>query len=156
IEDILLDKMLAMGIISLADLSEVGAEPLVNELGMDEGLAAKVVETAGVESQRIAVEMEAAKKAAKLAAEQDARAAAEGGLESEAVESEPGVPSSADNAVGDAAAVATAAPQDDPVEGDAAASGLMENEESQQTTEQGLAVDEPTMEAGAVEAGDPT
>ena len=123
---------------------------------MDEGLAAKVVETAGVESQRIAAETEAAKKAAKLAAEQDARAAAEGGLESEAVESELEVPSSADNTVGDTAAVVTAAPQNDPVEGDAAASGLMENEESQQATEQGLAVDEPTMEAGVVEAGDPT
>jgi len=68
VEDVLLDKLLAMGIISLADIAEVGAEPLVKELELDETLAAKIIDIAGVEAKRIAVEAEAAGKAAEEAA----------------------------------------------------------------------------------------
>lgn len=72
IEDVMLDKMLAMGIISLADLAEVGTAPLTKDLSVDETLAARVVETAAEEAKRIAAETEAAKKAA---AEQEREAA---------------------------------------------------------------------------------
>jgi N utilization substance protein A len=75
VEDVLLDKLLAMGIISLGDLAEVGTEPLVNELDMEETLAQQVVDVADVEAKRLAAEAEAAKQAA--AAEAAAQAAAE-------------------------------------------------------------------------------
>ena len=67
VEDVMLDKMLAIGVISLGDLTEVGPEPLVNELSMSEALAAKVVEVAGEAAKRFAVEIEAAKQAAAAA-----------------------------------------------------------------------------------------
>lgn len=67
VEDVVLDKMLAMGIISLADIGEVGAEPLVKDLGLDGGLAARIVQTAGSEARRLADEARAAKLAAEAA-----------------------------------------------------------------------------------------
>jgi len=66
--DLVLDKLLAFGIVSLADLSEVGAEPLVTELGLEQALADQVVEIAAAEAKRIAAETEAAKAAAARAA----------------------------------------------------------------------------------------
>lgn len=68
VEDVLLDKMLAMGVVSLGDLSDVGTAPLVSDLGLTAELAAKLIEVAVVESKRIALEEEATKKAAKEAA----------------------------------------------------------------------------------------
>lgn len=65
VEDVLLDKLLAMGIISLADLAEVGAEPFIKELELDVELAEKIVSVAAEESQRLA---EDAAKAKALAA----------------------------------------------------------------------------------------
>ena len=43
VEDVLLDKLLAMGIISLGDLVEVGAEPLQKELELESELASRLV-----------------------------------------------------------------------------------------------------------------
>lgn len=73
VEDVMLDKLLAMGMIALSDLTEVGVEPLVTELELDEALAKRVVEVAGEEAKRIAAEAEAAKKAD--ASEEAAKAA---------------------------------------------------------------------------------
>jgi len=56
IDDVLLEKMVAMGMISLMDVDEVGTEPLVNELGMEAELAARIVETASSEARRLAAE----------------------------------------------------------------------------------------------------
>lgn len=67
VEDVFLDKLLAMGIISLGDIGEVGAEPLVSELTLSQELAERIVAVAGVEAQRLAAEAEATKKAAMLA-----------------------------------------------------------------------------------------
>jgi len=78
VEDVLLDKMLAIGVISLADFEEIGTEPLVEELGLDEALAARIVEVAGVEAKRLAAEAEAAKKAKAEAAAVVAAAQAAG------------------------------------------------------------------------------
>lgn len=77
-EDVLLDKMLAVGLISLADLAEVGAQPLVDDLGMEPELAERVVAHATVEAKRLAEEAEAAKAAAKLAAAEKAAQEAAG------------------------------------------------------------------------------
>ncbi|MBU0716827.1 MAG: transcription termination factor NusA [Planctomycetes bacterium] len=68
VEDIMLDKMLAMGIVSLADLEGVGMAPLVKDLGMEEALAVRIVEVAATEAKRLAVATEAAKRAAAEAA----------------------------------------------------------------------------------------
>ena len=64
IDDEKIDKMMAMGIISLMDVEEVGTNPLVSELGLSEELAKQVVATAGEEGRRLAAE-HAAEKAAK-------------------------------------------------------------------------------------------
>lgn len=77
VEDVLLDKMLAMGVVSLSDLAEVGVEPLTADLGMAEELAARVVEIAASEAKRIAAEEEAAKQAAAAEAAAQAKLAKE-------------------------------------------------------------------------------
>lgn len=45
-EDRLVDNMLALGLLSVMDIEEVGVEPLVKELGLDEQLAKTIVEVA--------------------------------------------------------------------------------------------------------------
>jgi len=72
VEDVTLDKMLALGIVSLGDLAEVGSEPLVTEFEMAQVLANRVVEVATEEAKRFAAEDAAAKAAgAARAAEGD-------------------------------------------------------------------------------------
>ena len=44
--DVLVDKLIALGVISVLDLEEVGSDPLVNELGMDSAIAQGLVEAA--------------------------------------------------------------------------------------------------------------
>jgi transcription termination/antitermination protein NusA len=83
VDDVLLDKLLAMGIINLADIEEVGIEPLVEHLSVTEEAAAGIVEMAAREAERIAAETAAAKAAAAAAAAEAAAAsaaAAEAGL----------------------------------------------------------------------------
>ncbi len=64
VSDIMLDKLLAMGIISLADIEEVGVEPLISDLEMSEELAQKVHEVATEAAKRLAAETMAAKELA--------------------------------------------------------------------------------------------
>ncbi len=54
--DTVIDKLIALGIISLGDLEDVGVEPLVNELKIDEEIATKLVEEAGKEIERMEAE----------------------------------------------------------------------------------------------------
>jgi len=86
VDAVLLDKLTAMGMISLMDVEEVGPEPLISELELDPALAEKIVEVASEEAKRIAAEMQAAKEAAEREkAEQEAVAqAAEGAEQPEA------------------------------------------------------------------------
>ena len=56
VQDVLLDKLLAMGIISIGDLIEVGPEPIAQGLEIDAELAARIV--------RASVEQQAQKKTA--------------------------------------------------------------------------------------------
>jgi N utilization substance protein A len=74
VEDVMLDKLLAIGVISLQDVADVGSEPLVNEVGMTAELAEKVVATATEAAPRIAAE-EATRKAADAEAKKAAAAA---------------------------------------------------------------------------------
>ena len=80
IEDVLLDQLLAMGIISLMDIKEVGPEPMIKELNLSEEMANTIVEAAAEGVERLAAEAEAAKAAeaeAAKVAEAEAAAAAE-------------------------------------------------------------------------------
>jgi len=50
------DKLIALGVISLPDLEDVGVEPLVNELNLDPKLSQKLITAATAESERLAEE----------------------------------------------------------------------------------------------------
>jgi hypothetical protein len=72
VDDVLVEKINALGIISLADVEEVGTEPLVVELELGEELAQQIVQRSA--EGRVAVE-QAAKEAAAQAAAAEAAAA---------------------------------------------------------------------------------
>jgi N utilization substance protein A len=54
VDDILIDKMIALGLISLFDVQEVGSGPLVSELAIGEELALKIVEIAASKADKAA------------------------------------------------------------------------------------------------------
>ncbi len=55
-DEAIVDRLIALGVISVLDLDDVGVEPLVSELGIDAQLAKKLVNTAGKEVKAIASE----------------------------------------------------------------------------------------------------
>src|SRR5213082_2015148 len=57
------DKVIALGLIDVRDIEEVGAGPLMEELALDEETAQKVVDRCADEAKIVAVEQEAKKKA---------------------------------------------------------------------------------------------
>jgi N utilization substance protein A len=59
----MVDKVIALGLIDVRDIEEVGAGPLMEELGLDEETATKVVDRCAEEAKVVAVEQEAKKKA---------------------------------------------------------------------------------------------
>lgn len=68
------DKLIALGVISIPDLEDVGAEPLVNELNLDSELAKRLIVGATAESERLAEESKrnaAEKELAQQAKSQD-------------------------------------------------------------------------------------
>jgi N utilization substance protein A len=66
-EDTVVDKLIALGIISLGDLDDVGLEPLVNELKLDAGIAGKLLEAAAKEIERLEAESKKSEEETKLA-----------------------------------------------------------------------------------------
>jgi len=54
--DTLVDKLIALGVISVSDLDDVGVEPLINELKIQADLAEKLIGAAGEEVKRLANE----------------------------------------------------------------------------------------------------
>ena len=70
-DDTMVDKLIALGVISVLDLDEVGTEPLINELNIDAGLAEKLVVAAVEEAKRLAAESKQ-KQAEKEMAQQEA------------------------------------------------------------------------------------
>jgi N utilization substance protein A len=54
--DNVVDKLIALGVISVPDLDDVGIEPLINELKIDANLAEKLVEAAAQEAKRMSEE----------------------------------------------------------------------------------------------------
>ncbi len=99
VDSTIVDQVIAMGMVNVLDVEEVGPDPLVNELSMERELAQQIVIRCAEEAKRVAdqqqakaaqkkAEEEAAEKA--LAAESEAEAAAAGGgEEGEAPETAP-------------------------------------------------------------------
>ncbi|MBI5725345.1 MAG: transcription termination factor NusA [Planctomycetes bacterium] len=56
-----IDRVVAMGMVSVLDVEEVGAEPLVNELGLDADLAKRIAATCAEESKKISQQQAASK-----------------------------------------------------------------------------------------------
>ena len=67
----MVDKVIALGLIDVRDIEEVGTGPLMEELGLNEATAQQIVDKAAVEAKLVAVEQEA-----KRAAQASARASA--------------------------------------------------------------------------------
>ncbi|TLN03832.1 transcription termination factor NusA, partial [bacterium] len=55
-EDTIIDKLIALGVISVLDLEDVGTEPLINELNIDAELAQNLIAAASEEAKRLAAE----------------------------------------------------------------------------------------------------
>jgi N utilization substance protein A len=55
-DEAVVDRLIALGVISVLDLDDVGVEPLVSELGIDAEFAKKLVNAAGKEVKAIASE----------------------------------------------------------------------------------------------------
>ena len=55
-DDTIVDKLIALGVISILDLDDVGVEPLISELNIDADLADKLVEAAVEEAKQLAAE----------------------------------------------------------------------------------------------------
>jgi transcription termination/antitermination protein NusA len=59
----MVDKIIALGLIDVRDIEEVGSGPLMEELGLEEEVAQRVVDRCSEEAKIVAVEQEAKKKA---------------------------------------------------------------------------------------------
>ena len=55
-DDTIVDKLIALGVISVLDLEDVGTDPLIKELGIDPALAEKLVEVAIEQAKQLAAE----------------------------------------------------------------------------------------------------
>ncbi len=75
------DKAIALGLIDVRDIEEVGTGPLMEELGLEEATAEKIVAKCASEAKIVASEQEA-KKAAEAKKKAADRAAFEGGMRS--------------------------------------------------------------------------
>jgi N utilization substance protein A len=76
----MVDKVIALGLIDVRDIEEVGTGPLMEELGLTEEVAQVVVDKAAEEAKIVAVEQEA-KRAAEASAKAAGRAAGPNALE---------------------------------------------------------------------------
>jgi N utilization substance protein A len=63
VDDVLVDKLVVFGCVSVGDIDEIGPDPLVNELGVEAELAERIVEAAGEEVIRQEEQREAEAKA---------------------------------------------------------------------------------------------
>jgi len=80
VDEVVAERVSLLGLISVLDVDEVGAEPLVKELAMEPELAERIVAACREEAKIVQVEQEAEKKA-KEAAKAAAAAALASGIE---------------------------------------------------------------------------
>jgi len=69
VDSTVVDQVIAMGMVNVLDVEEVGPEPLVNEVSLDRELAQKIVMACAEEARRVAKEQAAKKEAEKAEAE---------------------------------------------------------------------------------------
>jgi N utilization substance protein A len=55
-KDTVVDRLIALGVISVLDLEDVGTEPLINELNLEAGLAEELISSASKEAKLLATE----------------------------------------------------------------------------------------------------
>jgi N utilization substance protein A len=55
-DDTVVDKLIALGVISVLDLEDVGTEPMINELNIAAAVAEKLIAAASEEAKRLAAE----------------------------------------------------------------------------------------------------
>ena len=70
-DDTMVDKLIALGVISVLDMEDVGAEPLVNELDIKQDIAEKLVAAAIEEAKRMAAESKQTKTKEETLLQQD-------------------------------------------------------------------------------------
>jgi len=70
VDSTVLDQVIAMGMVNVLDVEEVGPEPLVNELGLDRQLAQRMVNACAEEAKRVAEEQAAKRESARAEAEE--------------------------------------------------------------------------------------
>jgi N utilization substance protein A len=119
VESTVVDQVMAMGMVNVLDVEEVGPDPLVNELSLDQAMAQTIIISCAEEAKRVA-EQQAAANAAKVAAEKAASAAAHAAAETAQAEAPEAAPEGSGEAtVGEEEAPVSespeAPPQDEPV-----------------------------------------
>lgn len=72
-DDVLVDKLIALGIISVLDIDDVGPEPLVSELALEMDFAVQLVEAAGAEAKAMAAESDRKQAEKELAQQTQSR-----------------------------------------------------------------------------------
>jgi len=77
IDTTMVDQVIAMGMVNVLDVEEVGADPLIADLKLEEALARNIVIACAEEARRVAAAKEKEKEAAAEAAEAAATAEAE-------------------------------------------------------------------------------
>src|SRR3954449_2492522 len=75
----MVDKVIALGLIDVRDIEEVGTGPLMEDLGLDEAMAQRIVDRCAEEAKIGQVEQDAKKAAEQAAKRANAAAAAAGG-----------------------------------------------------------------------------
>ncbi len=73
VDSTVVDQIVAMGMVNVMDVEEVGADPLVNELGLDRELVEQVVSQCSNAAKEAAEQARQAQAAAKVAAEKEGR-----------------------------------------------------------------------------------
>ncbi len=121
VDDQMLDRMGALGMISVFDVEEVGVDTLTNDVGMSDELAATVLEACGVKAREVQEQQEREKEEEeRRKAEEEAAAVEMAGVEGE---------SAAASILGDVPVEATEViaeeSQGDEEGGDAAASSIL-------------------------------
>ncbi len=66
-DDTVVDRLIALGVISVLDMEDIGTEPLISELNIDPDVAEKLVAAAAEEAKRIAAESRQKQAERKLA-----------------------------------------------------------------------------------------
>ena len=148
VDDVLVEKIMTLGLISLGDIGDVGVEPLIGELELDESLAQLIVDTALAAAKRIAEETAAAKALAAEAAAKEKEEAALAEQQDAGSEDEDATAPDPPDADGELAATDEAAVDEtddqQTVAIDAATEKMSEDAETQADTEPTAQTDEPS------------